>query len=391
MHLTVPNDLVVKANDLQAPGAPIGLGAINVTLGGDLWVSKVPWDQVRLVGRVNTVRGTYDFQGRRFDILRDGVVRFDGTDDARSGARHPHAARHFQGVTANVTLGGTLNRPVVVLTSTPPLEQADILSLIVFNQPINQLGEGQQVSLAARAQQLATGAVAGQISQSIGKALGLDTFEIGTAPDSGAAAHITVGQQVGKNLYVKVEQDVGDQNQTSFILEYELTKWLRLRTNLLQGSPTHAAALPARARQRHRPAVLFQLLRWRDPGVTGSRRVNAEIAEHAEISGQKKTDSAGSAVSALMVKIMRSPAEAGHYPPCRSANASYAVASDATWTRASLKQAPRADIGQRVRDERRAGHPVSRVPPPEPFRQADRARADRRLDRQRCSAPRRAR
>ncbi|HEY2150309.1 MAG TPA: translocation/assembly module TamB domain-containing protein [Vicinamibacterales bacterium] len=237
VHLTVPNDLVVKANDLQAPGAPIGLGAINVTLGGDLWVSKAPWDQVRLVGRVNTVRGSYDFQGRRFDILRDGQVRFDGTDTL-DPALNVRTQRVIQGVTANVTLSGTLTKPVVLLTSTPPLDQADILSLIVFNQPINQLGEGQQTSVAARAQQLATGAVAGEVAQSIGKVLGVDTFEIGTAPESGAAAHITVGQQVGKNLYVKVEQDVGDQNQTSFIVEYELTKWLRLRTNFLQGSPT---------------------------------------------------------------------------------------------------------------------------------------------------------
>jgi autotransporter translocation and assembly factor TamB len=112
------------------------------------------------------------------------------------------------------------------------------LSLIVFNQPINSLGEGQQVSLAQRAQQLATGALAGELAASVGNALGLDTFEINTAPDSGAAASLTVGQQLGQNLYVKVEQAIGGTSQTSFILEYELTKWLRLRTNVLQGTNT---------------------------------------------------------------------------------------------------------------------------------------------------------
>jgi translocation and assembly module TamB len=141
-------------------------------------------------------------------------------------------------VTANVTVRGTLKNPDILLSSTPPLEQADILSLIVFNQPINQLGEGDQASLALRAQQMATGAVAGELAQSIGNALGIDTFEISTAPDSGALAQLTVGQQLGQNLYVKVQQDVGDQSQTNFILEYELTKWLRLRTNVLQGSST---------------------------------------------------------------------------------------------------------------------------------------------------------
>ena len=36
VHLTVPNDLVVKGSDLKTPDAPIGLGALNLTLGGDL-------------------------------------------------------------------------------------------------------------------------------------------------------------------------------------------------------------------------------------------------------------------------------------------------------------------------------------------------------------------
>jgi autotransporter translocation and assembly factor TamB len=108
--------------------------------------------------------------------------------------------------------------------------------LIVFNQPINSLGEGQQISLMQRAQQMAAGTVASALSSSIENALGLDTFEINTAPESGGAASLTIGQQVAQNLYVKVEQGIGGQSDTNFILEYELTRWLRLRTNMLQGS-----------------------------------------------------------------------------------------------------------------------------------------------------------
>ena len=73
---------------------------------------------------------------------------------------------------------------------------------------INQLGAGEQLSLARRAQ----------------------------APDNGAAAELTIGQQVGQNLYLKIQQSIGDQSQTNFILEYQLTDWLRLQTNVLQGS-----------------------------------------------------------------------------------------------------------------------------------------------------------
>jgi len=237
LHLTVPDDLVVRASDLRAPGAPLSLGALNITLGGDLWVTKVPWDQIRLVGPVRTIRGYYDFQGRRFAILRDGTLRFEGLDDL-DPALDIRAERVIQAVTANVNVRGTLKQPEIVLSSNPPLEQADILSLIVFNQPVNSLGEGQQISLAQRAEAMAAGAATGQIAKSIGNALNLDTFEINLAPENGGGPNVAIGQQVGENLYVKVEQGIGDASQTNIILEYELTRWLRLRTNVLQGSST---------------------------------------------------------------------------------------------------------------------------------------------------------
>jgi autotransporter translocation and assembly factor TamB len=237
VQLYVPNDLVVRASSLQTPGSPIGLGALNVTLGGDLRAVKTPSNRLQLYGSINTVRGTYDFQGRRFEILRDGGVHFDGVDelDPRLDVR---TRRLIRAVEAFVTIRGTLKEPEILLTSNPPLEEADILALVVFNQPLNELGEGQQISLAARAQALAAGAVANQLAQTIGGALNLDTFEIEVAPEAGTDAMVTIGQQLGRSLYVKVQQGVGDQSLTNIILEYELRNWLRLQTNVAQGSTT---------------------------------------------------------------------------------------------------------------------------------------------------------
>ena len=235
VHLTVPNDLVIKSSSLQAPGAPISLGALTVTLGGDIRAQKDPGGRFRLVGTVNTIRGSYDFQGRRFEILRDGTVQFVGAEELNP-LLDLRTRRLIQGIEARVNVRGTLKEPEIVLASTPPLEQADILSLIVFNQPMNQLGAGEQISLAQRAQGLATGAIAGQIAGSIGQALNLDTFELQVAPETGDAAQITIGQQVGQNLYVKVEQGLGELGSTNFVFEYELTNWLRLQSNVVEGS-----------------------------------------------------------------------------------------------------------------------------------------------------------
>jgi autotransporter translocation and assembly factor TamB len=239
VHITVPDDLVVKSADLQAPGSPVGLGALVVTLGGDLRATKAPGGQIALVGVVNTVRGSYTFQGRRFDIMRDGFVRFTGepvTDmDPELDIR---TRRLIQAVEARVNVRGTLKQPEIVLASTPPLENADILSLIVFNQPVNQLGETQQLSLIQQAQYLAGGALTSELSQSIASALNLNEFDINLAPESGTGAQIRIGQQVGPNLFVRLEQGVGDQSQTNLIVEYELQKWLRLQTNYVQGAST---------------------------------------------------------------------------------------------------------------------------------------------------------
>ena len=43
VHVTAANDLVVRGSDLQAGDSPVGLGSLNLTLGGDLWASKSPY------------------------------------------------------------------------------------------------------------------------------------------------------------------------------------------------------------------------------------------------------------------------------------------------------------------------------------------------------------
>src|SRR4029453_9335876 len=169
--------------------------------------------------------------------VRGGGIRFVGEPITEMDPLLDIRARRIiSAVEARVNVRGSLKQPEIELSSTPPLEQADILALIVFNQPLNQLGEGDQISLLQRAQALAGGVLAGELAQGIGNALGVDTFEINLAPESGGGPQLTVGRQVGQNLYLKLEQGVGQQTQTNFIIEYELTRWLRLRTNIMQGA-----------------------------------------------------------------------------------------------------------------------------------------------------------
>ena len=181
VHLTVPDDLVVKASELQTPGRADRSRRDERHARRRLRATKEPGRPIVLLGAVNTVRGNYDFQGRRFEILRDGTIRFDGEPlNEMDPVLDIRTRRMIQGVEARVNVRGTLKQPEIVLSQhaaarTGRHPVADRL------QPADQLTRRGAADLAAqRAQQLATGAVAGQLAQSIGNALGVDTFEINT-------------------------------------------------------------------------------------------------------------------------------------------------------------------------------------------------------------------
>ena len=233
MRLVVPDNLVLRGKKLR-PGGPTGasLGDMNITVGGDIQVVKPANGQVLLLGEVRTVRGTYEFQGRRFDLARGGTLRFMG-EPQPNPALDVTATRVIPntGVEARVRIQGTAKAPQLSLTSNPPLEESDILALIVFNRPVNELGTGERASLAATAGGIATGFIAAPLGESIGRALDLDLFEITTTTDEGdLGAGLTLGQQVGDKAFFKMRQQFGERNSTEFLLEYQLTDFLRVQT-----------------------------------------------------------------------------------------------------------------------------------------------------------------
>jgi autotransporter translocation and assembly factor TamB len=233
VRLRIPDNLVLRGRKLR-PGGPGGasLGDMNITVGGDVQIVKPPDGQVLLLGTIETVRGTYEFQGRRFDLQRGGSLRFMG-EPQPNPALDITATRTIPntGVEARVRIQGTVKAPQLSLTSTPALEESDILALIIFNRPVNELGTGERASLAETAGGIATGFLAAPLGESIGRALDLDQFEITTITDEGElGAGLTLGQQVGDRAFIKMRQQFGERNITEFLLEYQLTDFLRLQT-----------------------------------------------------------------------------------------------------------------------------------------------------------------
>ena len=257
VRVVLPDDLVLRGRDMHASFSRIGLGDMNITVGGDLRIRKAPAGQPDVVGTVTVVRGFYDFQGRRFEVLRDSQIRFQGTRPI-DPALQVDAQRVISGVTAIVNIRGTARQPQVRLSSTPPLDEADVLSLIVFNQPINQLGEGERLNLAERAGGLAVGYLASPLANSIANALDLDIFEIRASGGINGQPSVALGQQIGSRLFVSFRQEFGSDELSQLSLEYRINELLRLVSTVTEGP-----ALPPRPAHRHdrcRPDLHHQLL-----------------------------------------------------------------------------------------------------------------------------------
>jgi autotransporter translocation and assembly factor TamB len=229
--LAMPDNIVLRGRDLRPGSGSVGLGDVNVTVGGALSLAKAIGGTPTIAGRMDVVRGQYRFQGRAFAIARGSSVRFRG--DPASPALDIDAERTISGVVATVHLSGTPAQPEIALRSDPPLDQSDVLALVVFGQSMNRLGSPQRVSLAARAGALAAGALATPLADSVASALNLDIVDIQPVATSEGGASILLGRQVSDRLFVGFRHEFGaDISRVTF--EYRISQFLRLVTSLAQ-------------------------------------------------------------------------------------------------------------------------------------------------------------
>lgn len=233
LEVELPDNFVLRGQNIRTSAGSLGLGDMNMTVGGTVTVRKGPDEPVQLVGVVEVIRGFYEFQGRRFEVEEGSAIRFRGGDSVNPEL-DVTASRDVSGIIAHVEVTGTADRPRITLSSDPPLDEGDVLALIIFNQPMSQLGQSEQVDLMDRAGDMALGALATSLANSIGRALDVDLFEI-RAPSADGSGDVTLGTQLSDRLFVGFRQEFGSSGASRLSFEYRLTEFLRLLTSVAQG------------------------------------------------------------------------------------------------------------------------------------------------------------
>jgi autotransporter translocation and assembly factor TamB len=241
IELHVPRTLRLIGTDVQvSPGTPIGIGDVNIRVGGDLYMFKDPEQPLYVTGSLDQMAGTYVFQGRRFEIDEAASsINFVGDLDPQIWVA---VTREITGVETQVTLSGSLRQPELRLASNPPLDQSDILSLIVFNSTPSGLTAIQQQELAVRAATLAAGFVAQPLLQAVQTELGLEVFEIEPGTEVGAGPMVTIGEEIAPGLVARFSRQFGQDPWNQATVEYYLSRLFRIRATF-----SDAQTLTARA------------------------------------------------------------------------------------------------------------------------------------------------
>jgi autotransporter translocation and assembly factor TamB len=195
----------------------------SIELMGQIHARKKPTEELTLHGAIETVRGWLAVQGRKFK-LEKGNISFAG-ETPIDPSLDIIARYTLPEYLVDVVISGTGAKPVVSFKSDPALEQADILSLLVFGKPANALNDKEKVSLQSQALQAVAGSVASDLRQAVAEQLGVDNLELDVGEDP-SHSKVGIGKYIAPGVFVSTSQQLGGGNTQGqgrdVTIEYQL-------------------------------------------------------------------------------------------------------------------------------------------------------------------------
>lgn len=182
-----------------------------------------------IFGRVQLVRGDYDFAGKRFTLTK-GDLRFQGGYPP-DPLIDISATTTQNGFTAQLDIDGTALKPLIAFSSTPALPEDEVLSRVLFGSSVTDLSAPEAVQLAAALASLRGGGGGFNPVGLVRKGLGIDRLRILPADTTkGRKTAVAAGQYIGRSVYVELATDASGYTATN--IEVSLTRSLSILSEL---------------------------------------------------------------------------------------------------------------------------------------------------------------
>ncbi len=189
-------------------------------------------------GRLSVEEGYVLYLDRKFEISR-GVLDFVDPDQIRpivdvQAQAHLKSYQTMERTdyTIHMVIGGAIDEATVEITSDPPLDKTDILSLLTVGATRKQLSGGneQEVStgeiLKQRLESFSSQRISGYVSRKVGNLLGLEEMSIEGNVfniNSGAAPQVVAAKKLSDRVKIIYITSVGHLNEHRIRLDYRLS------------------------------------------------------------------------------------------------------------------------------------------------------------------------
>ncbi|MBI1181296.1 MAG: hypothetical protein GC201_12125 [Alphaproteobacteria bacterium] len=188
-----------------------------------------------LQGRIELVRGRFDFAGRKFELQDGSSIELVGGGDI-DPVLNAHAVYSTSSLSAEIALTGRASNPQIKLSSNPELPQDEIISRVLFGEEKQNLTAFEAAQLGAAVASLSSSGSGLDVLGKLRNAFSLDRLTVGTRDtpgstnDSGGGPVIRGGKYLTKNIYVEFGSATEEENATSASVDIDITKHLSVGT-----------------------------------------------------------------------------------------------------------------------------------------------------------------
>jgi translocation and assembly module TamB len=196
---------------------------LDALLGGTVRIAT-RGDVLSATGTVRTVRGEYAAFGQPLTIERGALVFAGPLGNPSLDLR---AVRKMQTVEVGVEVGGSLQRPIVRLVSTPDMPDSDRLGWLTLGRDPQNANKAELALLQAASLGMA-GSSGKPLQRQLAEGVGLDEIGLGRDED-GSRGVLALGKHITSKITVRLEQTLGGTAGSLLKIDYLLSQRWRLQ------------------------------------------------------------------------------------------------------------------------------------------------------------------
>ena len=213
VKIAAPRRIFVRTNGLDVELS------VNAEIKGEL-------DAVEIYGNAAIIRGGYKLAGRSLKF-ETGQIDFNG--ELGQTKVNLTANTQTQNISASLNITGTVQTPIITLSSTPERPQDEILSALLFGRSTTDLSPLEAAQLAGTLAQFSGVGGGFDLLGGLRDALGVGQLSLTSTQDGGA--QITGGRYLARNVYLQLFSG-GATTQTGAIIDWEIRKNISLTTRI---------------------------------------------------------------------------------------------------------------------------------------------------------------